>query len=54
MTIEEITTSPMIGETVIDKTIEETILEIDKIKGETTPKRDIEIQVRVRRVKKLP
>ena len=48
VTIEEIITSLM-----IDKTIKEKILEIDKIMAEMTPNRDIEIEVRVGRVQEI-
>ena len=53
VTIEEITTSLMKGETIIDKTIEETILEIDKIMAEMTLNRDIEIEVRVGKIQDI-
>ena len=46
MTIEEISTSLMIGETITDKAIEGTI-EISKIMEEMTPNKGIEIEVRV-------
>ena len=46
VTIEEITTGLMKSKTIIGKTIEETILEIDKIVAEMTPNRDIEIESR--------
>ena len=58
MTIDEITTRLMIGKTVadkmtegtiIDKTIEETIIEIGEIMG-ITLSREIEVGVRVERV----
>ena len=43
----------MKGETFIDKTIEGTILEIDKIMAEMTLNRDIEIEVRVEKVQEI-
>ena len=53
MTIEEITTSLTKGKTIIDKKIEETILEIDKIMAEMALSRDIEIEVRVGKIQEI-
>ena len=51
--IGEIVTDEMIGITIINKTMEEKILEVDKIMAGMTLNREIEIKLRVGRVQKI-